>query len=257
MNSSIWDNFCLIKCINLKERIDRYESAKRVFDEYNIPVEFHKVDRHPDGGVVGCFTSHIEVITEAYEKGCENVLIFEDDIQVGRGYIESHFEQMFQFMNENDNWDIMFLGWHPKILTHKTIQTVIPSVWKVNAFGGHAYILSRKMIEKMAYKEWEGIAIDVYYADNDNAYALYPSVFIQRGATSDLVSNFSGSEKMKPVRAFMECWSTNINYPIYSLLKTLIVIIVLIIILKYMKLINEQNLVFLVVLFYILIYKLR
>lgn len=253
----MWERFDLIKCINLKSRDDRYESAKSVFDSLGIPVVFHRVDKHPEGGVVGCFTSHIEVITEAYEKGCNNVLIFEDDIELGRGYIEDHFNQMFQFMEENQDWDIMFLGWHPQVLTHRTIQTVIPSVWKVNAFGGHAYILSKKMIEKMAYKEWEGIPIDVYYAENDNAYALYPSVFIQRGATSDLVSNFSGSEKMKPIRAFMECWSTNVNYPIYNLIKVLLVTFITLIVMKKLKLLNEKSLALIIVLFYVLIYYFR
>lgn len=257
MRESIWTKFDLIKCINLLEREDRYLSAKSVFDQLGIPVIFHRVERHPGGGVQGCFTSHIEVITEAYNSGAQNVLIFEDDIELGKGLIQSHFDQMFQFMETRNDWDIMFLGWHPIVTSKRTRQTEFPSIWKVHAYGGHAYILSRRMIEKMANKQWEEIPIDVYYAQNENAYAIYPSVFIQRGATSDLVTNFSSSKHMKPFRAFMESWSVNVNYPMNSLITIIVIISLIMIILKFSKKISSASIALVIILTYVLLFMLK
>jgi hypothetical protein len=215
-----WGYFDAIKCINLLERNDRFEQAKEVFKKYQIPATFHRVQRHPNGGVNGCYESHIQIITEAYNSGASNVLIFEDDIEPGVGLKEKQISSAIDFMKSNDSWDIVFLGWHPRIMTHTT-SLVAPSMFKVSAFGGHAYVVSRRMMAKLANRPFDGTPIDVIYAENDAAYGVYPTAFVQRGARSDLVSNFSSSKSMKPVRAFMECWSVNVNYPVNSLAKAL------------------------------------
>lgn len=221
----MWSFFGDIRCINLIERNDRYEAASKVFKEYKIPVNFHRVERSPKGGVQGCFESHIQVITDAYERGLETVLIFEDDIEAGYGLKEEKIKEALNFMENNQDWNVVFLGWHPRVRTHKT-KHVSGSIYQVSALGGHAYIVSRRMMKKMANKKFEGIPIDEFYAEDEHAYALYPSAFVQSGSDSDLVNNISSSKWSKPYRRVIEWWAINVNYRLDSLLKVLFILVV-------------------------------
>ncbi len=250
-----WSYFNKIKCINLIERQDRYENAQTFFAKYDIPAKFHRVQRHPKGGVHGCFESHIQIITEAYEEGCQNVLIFEDDVASGQGLKPEQIQKAVKFMtsNENKDWNIFFFGWHPKIMSKQT-KSIGNSIYKVSAYGGHAYVLSRNMIKRLAYAEYSGIPIDVIYAEEEEAYALYPSAFVQDGLESDLVTDFSGSKWMKPVRALAENWSINVNCPVKSLLKAIIISLVVGFILwKIFPKHKEKVIAFVLVLFIILL----
>jgi glycosyl transferase family 25 len=225
----MWSFFGDIRCINLTEREDRYESAKKVFSEFEIPVNFHRVERSPNGGVQGCFESHVQVITDAHQRGLDTVLVFEDDIEPGYGLNEKKIEEAIDFMQTNEDWDIVFLGWHPRIRTHRT-RHVSGSMYKVSALGGHAYIVSSRMMKKMANKEFKGTPIDEIYAENKNAYALYPSAFVQSGSDSDLVGNISSSKWSKPYRRAVEWWAINVNYRLDALIKILGILLVIIII---------------------------
>ena len=71
-NCNPWMYFDSIRCINLRERKDRYEQASEVFKKLKIPVEWFLTDRHPNGGMQGCFESHLSCIKQAYESGAEN-----------------------------------------------------------------------------------------------------------------------------------------------------------------------------------------
>lgn len=225
----MWTFFDDIRCINLLERDDRYEAASKVFEEHDIPVNFHRVERHPKGGVQGCFESHVQVISDAYSRGLKNVLVFEDDIEPGLGLNEEKMQEAIDFMKSNEDWDIVFLGWHPRVRSHKT-QHVSGSIYKVSALGGHAYVVSNRMMKKMVTKEFDGTPIDEIYAENKHAYALYPSAFVQSGSDSDLTGNISSSKWSKPYRRAVEWWSVNVNYKLDSLIKVFVVLLIIIII---------------------------
>lgn len=226
----MWSFFGDIRCINLLERDDRYLAAQKIFTKYEIPVNFHRVERHPKGGVQGCFESHIQVITDAYNRGLETLLVFEDDIEPGYGLNEDKITEVVKFMQENEKWDIVFLGWHPRIRSHRT-KHVSGSIYKVSALGGHAYVVSRRMMEKLANKEFDGTPIDEIYAEDKKAFALYPSAFVQSGSDSDLTQDISSSKWSKPYRRAVEWWAVNVNYKLDNLLIVLAIFIVLMIIL--------------------------
>ena len=67
-------------CISLRSRHDRQEHMKQVFTKLGIldRVKFWLVDKHPKGGIYGCFESHFNVWSKHGIK--DYLCIFEDDI---------------------------------------------------------------------------------------------------------------------------------------------------------------------------------
>ena len=60
-----------IYCINLKERIDRKEDAKKQFKKINIKpssVIFLDFYKHKKGGIYGCYDSHMKVWNDFYKN---------------------------------------------------------------------------------------------------------------------------------------------------------------------------------------------
>lgn len=51
---------------------------------------------HPQGGKQGYFESHINSIKQAYDEGCQNILIFEDDLEATDFCTE---EQLYNVIN--------------------------------------------------------------------------------------------------------------------------------------------------------------
>lgn len=68
-------------CISLTECSQRREGLHKIFAKLNIQPIWWIVDRHPDGGLYGCFESHYHVWT-SLELTKEYTFIFEDDLQV-------------------------------------------------------------------------------------------------------------------------------------------------------------------------------
>lgn len=235
--------FGAIYCINLLEREDRFEETSSFFAKHNIPATFHRVQRHPKGGAQGCFESHIQVITKAYNSGARNVLVFEDDVDIGRGF--GDLNEAISFM-QNVEYDLLYLGWHPRIFDHRT-HAISKQIYSVSAFGCHAYVVSRPMMARLANLEFRGTPIDELFSNHVlskpgdfpghviRKFALYPSAFVQRGSSSDIAKNFSSEAWMKPVRRLIEAYSVNVNYRIESLWKVALVVVIVIAILALWK----------------------
>ena len=139
MWSSLADRFV---CINLLERDDRLEQAKKRFDEvglgHNDLMTFHRVKRDPRGGRYGCYESHRSVIEKAYKDGLNSVLIFEDDVLFKDGWAKV-VEDAEQFIRSGIPFDALFLG--SKIIF--VDEQTTPNIWRVKCFEAHAYIVSR------------------------------------------------------------------------------------------------------------------
>lgn len=225
----VWSLFDEIVCINLKERDDRYQHAKELFDSLGMPVKFHRVDRHPNGGVQGCYESHIQVITSAYERGLDNLLVFEDDVAIGKGLTERKIMEALSIA-KTGAVNAVYLGWHPQVLSSRT-QHAMGSVYAIRAYGTHAYIVTRKMMEVLANRPYDGTPIDVLLAQYPKTFGIYPTAFVQGMADSDITANFSNSKWMRPIRAGTEAWSVNVNMPPQYVLLSLVLAVIAIIML--------------------------
>ena len=180
-----WSFFDRIRCINLITRDDRYQKTQEIFDQLKIPVEFYRTERHPLSGRQGCFESHVNCITEAYESGAQTCLIFEDDLEISPYITPEALQEVVNFLQRSPDWEIFYLGTHFEwVRGHFT--KITPSIVHGGNICTHAYIVNRPFMEKMAHMNYVGTEIDRLYVYNRNAYGVYPCFFYQGGSKSDI-----------------------------------------------------------------------
>lgn len=176
--------FDQIYCINLKHRKDRYNSAINTFKQINLHnVTFFMADKHKKGGRYGCFDSHIQVIKNAFNNNYNNILIFEDDIKIGKFYSNLLLKKSINFMKNNNKWDVFYLGYFPFSYNYKIIP-ITDNIFKSNPFGCHSYCLNKKSIVKILNKYQYGIGnyqYDIWLSmhSNLNIYCITPIIFDQ------------------------------------------------------------------------------
>jgi len=211
MSNNTWSYFDKIICINLYNRDDRYHDVKQLFVDHNIPAQFYRTHKHPNGGKQGCFESHINCIKKAYDEGCKNILIFEDDIEATKYCTEELLEEAINFMEDDmrkERWDVFYLGpMHDSRLfsTYKVYSH--PSVYKIRSQCTHAYVLNRSSMRELKDLKFEGISIDYYYRDYLKSYSIYPSMFVQGASESDIGGQwFGGVENIGGIKQkFSRC----------------------------------------------------
>lgn len=193
MSENIYNFFDDIVCINLKHCTERKKNVENIYDKYNIPGRFFITEKHPSGGIYGCFDSHINIIKEAYENNLDYILVFEDDIKVTNQYSEELLSTAIDFMKNNDTWDIFYLGY--SLLSpydqynvgQKTIfsaEKISNHIIKYNPNFTHALCYSKKCMKTILdeYKYYIGI---VHYDDflaakmKLNSYCIIPILFDQ------------------------------------------------------------------------------
>ncbi len=87
------DSFELIRVINLPDRKDRYGEMTQQLADLGMSFEPGKVELYVATrptetagfnslGERGCFTSHLEILRDARDRGVESVLVLEDDVEV-------------------------------------------------------------------------------------------------------------------------------------------------------------------------------
>jgi len=135
-----WGTFSDIRCINLIERDDRMATAQALFEAVGANVRFFQPHRSPHGGAFGCYESHYLCVKEAYEAGLENVLIFEDDIELRPGW-EQVLADCAQFMRSGEDWEALFLG--SSLFYPVAASNSCGSIWRAKVFNTHAYVVSR------------------------------------------------------------------------------------------------------------------
>jgi GR25 family glycosyltransferase involved in LPS biosynthesis len=182
--------FDAIYCINLRDRNDKFEYSKKIFEKLNLDVKFFRPKKHPVSGRIGCFESHIHVIKECYEKNMKRILIFEDDIINSPRYSESAIEEFMGFLKNNAWCQYFQLGY--TILPHELFSYFSSKnlhgnkVVKYNGNCTHAYVLNRDGMEKVL-RGWKNAAyekeldLDIYYKEIfiDNGASTCPILFDQ------------------------------------------------------------------------------
>ena len=189
MTQSLYRFFDDIVCINLDSRKDRRKGTQKVFDLLNISGRYHTVSRHPKGGMYGCFDSHIQVIKEAYDKGLSNLLVFEDDIKITPTYSNKQVHECVEFMKNNNEWDIFYLGYFPSNTTRGSMKDFIHAdfinehIIKYGPLAAHAYCVSRRGMKRILenYEVYIGrVHYDVFLVGLKlESYCVVPFLFDQ------------------------------------------------------------------------------
>ena len=160
-----WRFFDSIRCVNLYSRDDRYNQAQELFDQLGIEVDFYRTHKHPNGGVEGCYQSHMNCIRQSYNKGDETCLIFEDDI-IESGYLTPQLlNEAIDFMENNQDWDLFYLGSYYELLRHK-FEKITPNILKGGNLCAHAYVISRRFMEKLVSIPFFGTNLDAMFTHN-------------------------------------------------------------------------------------------
>ena len=159
--------FDSVFCINLKERKDRYEQSRQLFDRLNIPVEFYFAEKKKSGKF-GCFDSHVNVIRKSYHRGDEHVLIFEDDIVETPSFHESVMKDVCKYLKKS-KCEYFQLGY--SILDMEEFVSYFTanqngSILNYNGFTTHAYCLNRTGMKKVL-EQYEN------YIDNFQSFIYF------------------------------------------------------------------------------------
>lgn len=129
MNNPL-DYFDAIYCINLDERMDRWEHCLKQFEKLGIsdrvirfsaikPIKDSRWDRwtpwgnprkYPRRGAVGCAESHKAIIQLAKARGLNNVLVLEDDFVACDDWSKNLTIALEELSGRN--WHIFYLGYH-------------------------------------------------------------------------------------------------------------------------------------------------
>ena len=174
-----------IYCINLISRLDRYNLMKNFEKEEKIKITFYRPEKDASSGMIGCFTSHIEVIKKAYESGKERVLIFEDDIIKTFHYNKVDYDEMSNFIKNDDQWEILQLSWFDIITClYLNLQPKYKNISEFSSVLASSYILNRNGMKRIldSYKNYIGkIPIDIYYYKifNKKMFNIVPIIFDQ------------------------------------------------------------------------------
>lgn len=188
MSFSFFDD---IVCISLDIAPERRKHAQYYFNNLNIPAKFHIVKKHAKGGMYGCFDSHIQILKDAYDRGLDNILVFEDDVMPTDSYSERLVSKAIEFMKSHNDWDIFYLG-HTgsSMLLAECINT---NIIKYNALQTHALCYHKRGIIKIlqTYQAFIGkIPYDWYLVNTHmKQYCISPTIFDQNYGLEHHIQN--------------------------------------------------------------------
>jgi len=162
-----------IYCINLISRPDRYARMRAFELEEKIKINFYRPKKDISGGIIGCFKSHINVISQAYNAGYNQVLILEDDIIKTPAYSNGmvDFNSVSKFIKENKSWEFIQLSWSAPV--NSLFLPMVSSkesknLSQFNSFFASSYIINRNGMKRILdnYKKYFGVEhVDGYYSE--------------------------------------------------------------------------------------------
>lgn len=182
------DFFDAIYCINLDERLDRWEQVQTEFKKLGVEnVKRFSAVRN-EKGAIGCRESHLNIIKETKELGLKNVLIFEDDVLV----LGEHLNKIESALNELKtlDWELFYFGAtvDPNV---GRLSSVTPTIVRTNfAYTTHAYAINNSIFDFILENAPYQPIIDVFYNRNivtrGKSYIINPMLCIQQESYSDI-----------------------------------------------------------------------
>jgi hypothetical protein len=203
------------KVITLRTREDRMAHVNDAAKSMGLNYSLHVVDRHPEGGVRGCFESHIEVI----KNGAR--LIMEDDFEPTAEFFtpqgKEALKEVMDFVTQNHDWDLVYLGFMPDILFSSSQRTGA-RMYKIRSWAcTQAYIISEPYAEKVSKWTWNGKAIDVRYR-GARSFSVHPQLIKQYDSPSDLRIQGPSVPFLRDVpQTAASWWAMHVGVPLYHI----------------------------------------
>lgn len=153
--------------INLQEREDR----KQHVEEQLRLVGFQNPERFDavvmDIGAIGCSMSHLRCLETAREQNWDHVLICEDDVLFLNP--ELFTQQMNTFLENHDDWDVVFLGGHNN-QQYIPVDDSCVQVHKCQTTTG--YLVKSHYYDKLIDIMKEGVEMFIKEPHNFSIYAV-------------------------------------------------------------------------------------
>jgi glycosyl transferase family 25 len=183
--------------INLENRPDRREHVEQELPKIGLknPQRFEAIQM--EIGAIGCSLSHLKCLEIAKENNWDHVLICEDDIVFLNP--ELFIQQMNTFLENHDDWDVVFLGGHNQgqyipvddscVQVHKC-QTTTGYLVKSHYYDKLIHVMKEgaEMLEKEPY-HYSSYAVDRYWfrlQELDKWYLIVPLTVTQKEDYSNI-----------------------------------------------------------------------
>lgn len=183
-----------ILTISLKENHARQKLTQAELAKLNVKTDFFLVDRDKGYEERGCFNSHLEACKQALKENCNTLLVFEDDVKI-LDFKQYQIDAINQFIKQQANhFDILYLG----LIIGKMWFCGHTAIVRAKGAGAHAYILSRRGMEKLAAYQYQNTPIDKIMKNEFKCYSVYPIIAEQYPETviaSDITPSRKGDIK--------------------------------------------------------------
>ena len=217
--TKFWSTLDAIYCINLRSRPDRYQQAQQVFAQLGLSdrVEFYQPERDSENGLRGCYNSHRHLIQKSLAAGQQRILIFEDDVICSQQYAASYLDEVHDFLEQNNDWELFYLGTLPEIRSQK-ISTVpnFAHIRQMASLCTHAYLVSLRGMQKYSQLPYADIPLDYLYimASQQKCYGVHPSLFDQRASRSDIGGKYDWFPWKEAYFRFVQNYAERVNIPL-------------------------------------------
>tara|TARA_Y100000114_G_scaffold143323_1_gene150742 strand:+ start:342 stop:1139 length:798 start_codon:yes stop_codon:yes gene_type:complete len=144
-------------------------------DLYNIKNDQGKNSKICNDLCKNLCENHLYIIKQAKKLNSENVMIFEDDARFIDNLTPSKITRIIGWMNTHSKWDVLFLG--AIAFPYPIILPVSRDIGKCNfPTEAHAYILSKKGIDKMCKMKEKNHFDFMLQKYLDNKFICVPSI---------------------------------------------------------------------------------
>lgn len=188
-------------CISLRTRPDRAECAAAQLHRLGLcrKATFYRPERHPTAPKIGIWESHRAVVLDGLSRGCERVLVLEDDASFRPLGPRTARAVGLALARLPADWMIFFLGHWPL-----RAWFVRRNVLRTASGCAHAYIASGHLMRWLRDHPYGtapvvrlvGVSIDAAYAALPGTYAYFPMLAVQSVSASDHMPVETG----RPVR---------------------------------------------------------
>lgn len=174
--------------ISLAENQSRRETTQSELNKLQLKTDFFLAARDKGHEERGCFNSHLTVCREALYSGCQSVLILEDDVKI-LSFSKAQIKRINYFITHHaKEFDVLYLG----LIIGKMWFCWQRSIVRAKGSGAHAYILSRRGMEKLFAYEYAGVPFDKVLKHDFKCYSVYPIIADQFPETT-IASDISPS----------------------------------------------------------------
>lgn len=224
MREVLKKSFEKIYCINLNDRVDKWEKCRMIFKKHKIEDLVHRWEatepknKNKKGDCVyACAHSHVSIITHAYKNNIKNILILEDDVEFVDDYKGISAENilnagMSQIKEKNISWDLFFLGYSFKLREFCNYSQLTPNVFQsTNQLQTHCYAVNSNIYKKIINDNVPGkAAMDEYYgiylSHKVNALNLFPLITHQRNDILCDIGNNVRKDRVKIYNREIQFW---------------------------------------------------